>query len=211
MLLLWMVVVTVRESAYHIVGADVLKAPCWMEKAWSWGSEVPSVPGRYHWCLLVPAWTWFLPLQTTLICRLSRRGAVSYYRVLLASGILSELYNRLFCFLKHFLLLSLIMLRFPVNAVSCNYHLQISGFAKLFLKGIFFFFSLWISDDQEQNYNHLILNSATQTPTHGKRKQSKITHDVTFLCQPVTFTGIKVCLMLIEWFQWQWCMSDGFH
>lgn len=139
MLLLWMVVVTVRESAYHIVGADVLKAPCWMEKAWSWGSEVPSVPGRYHWCLLVPAWTWFLPLQTTLICRLSRRGAVSYYRVLLASGILSELYNRLFCFLKHFLLLSLIMLRFPVNAVSCNYHLQISGFAKLFLKGIFFF------------------------------------------------------------------------
>lgn len=110
---------------------------------WRRGYEVPAVPRNtplisVHQLWFVPVWTCFLPLQLTLICRLSRRRAVSHYRVLLASGILSELHNRLFCFLKHFLLLSLIMLRFPVNIVSCNYHLQISGYAKLFLKGFFF-------------------------------------------------------------------------
>lgn len=110
---------------------------------WRRGYEVPAVPRNtppisVHQLWFVPVWTCFLPLQLTLICRLSRRRAVSHYRVLLASGILSELHNRLFCFLKHFLLLSLIMLRFPVNTVSCNYHLQISGYAKLFLKGFSF-------------------------------------------------------------------------
>lgn len=111
---------------------------------WSKGCKIPAVPRNtspmsVYKLWLLPVWTCFLPLQITLICRLSRRGAASHYRILLASGILSELHNRIFCFLKHFLLLFLIMLRFPVNTVSCNYHLQISGYAKLFLKRISFF------------------------------------------------------------------------
>lgn len=127
---------------FQVVGADVPKTSPWDGD----GAVEPGLRGssssqgcRCTSYGFIPAWTRSLPWQITLICRLSRSRMLSHYHVLLASGILSELHNRIFCFLKHFLL-SLIMLRFPVHTASCNYHLQISGYAKLFLKGIFFVF-----------------------------------------------------------------------
>lgn len=104
-----LVVLTVAQSGFGWLGShpknlQTSKAPCWMELE-LWDGNSPP--------LWAPVWTCFSPLQRTLVCRLSRRGAASHYRVLLASGILSELHNRIFCFLKHFLLLPLITPRFP--------------------------------------------------------------------------------------------------
>lgn len=124
-LLLCKVVVSVGESVTCVAVGNVLESFVWDGggvELGLWGSSSSQEDTTDIGLFLAGHASYLYRQQTTLICRLSRRGAVCHYHVLLASGILSELHNRNFCFLKHFLL-SLIMLRFPVNTVSCNYHL----------------------------------------------------------------------------------------